>query len=861
MANWAIVIGINEYWNPAANLRGAVDDALKMVGWLTSQEGGNVPPQNLFLLTRPTPPPSTSPLHPRISKRDATYDDVVEAGIDLVNKSGGKGERLFFYFSGHGLINRRNFTDENVLALADFSNIHPEKSITISSVREYFGNTEFTEQFFFFDACRNILDWKREFRVGEFPFPGEPDRQRLQNVSQCVLYATSPRLRAVELNESGAFTEVLLAGLGGAGKAKLYDKDNDDYIVRVDRLFAYVEEVVRKKKILVTAPPDPPLYQRVYPEIKNVTIPPTLARMPRETVNPEQLELYIEPDGIWSQTEVKVKVTSEDADYDKVIAPIKGVPIELPPVVLPMTYTVRAEASGYQSEKRRWSFDLYEPLRLDLRLKPLPGSGQPPTGGGNGGATERAEADVLHSLRDLFRDADVVAYGGGADEETFFKSAGPLSRKATLIVKSSDPLAPIEVCNNKGEVEAEGQGEISADLEPGFYRARLVTPEGKMAEEVVELSPGERDEVSLDAPSLPNYGLFKEITEQPDFNASDDGTLRFSQYVGPIATPQLTTVLALAGSVVAQEYGWGQQTVQLGLPSFQDMTSPTAQSGLRVICADEAAHAEGASSYLSKVTLRFWRQNDETGSANAEKESLLVSPKFKGLADLGRELEPSAYCLELCIPERPPVYFSVAVLPHRITLLVLHRRANGELRIFSYSPSCTNEGEPPESNAANLRRLDLLQRFYVSGRVDERHGLRNAIELLHAKWIDPLAGCLGGYTMIRLGRADDLNLAASNMLSRYGELSDSHILAAEHQLSLETDAGAARAQEFYRAALDRGLPVFAEGLLRLASGIERFGINHPRAEEVRAVFRARARHLLWTAWTVQEEPAVGAAGE
>jgi hypothetical protein len=857
VASWAIVIGVNEYWNPAVNLHGAVEDALKMSSWLTSQEGGNVPPQNLYLLTRPTPPPSATPLHPRIVKRDATYDSVVESGIDLVNKSGGKGERLFFYFSGHGLINRRNFTDESVIALADFSNVHPENSVTISSVREYFGNTAFNEQFFFFDACRNMLDWQREFRVGEFPFPGEPDPARLQNVAQFVLSATSPRLRAVELNERGAFTEILLAGLGGAGKAKIYDKDNEEYVVRADRLFAYVEKEVRKKKILVTEPPARALYQRVYPEFKNVTVYPTLARIPRAAVKPEKLQLYVKPDGVWTQTTVKVRVTSEDAEYDEEITPVTGVPVELPPVVLPMSYTARAEASGFEPERRRWPFDLYdyadEPYTLELRLNPLKivaaggtGTGSPPVDG---------------SQQDAARNALELAVGTGS--RSIFKGIDTQLPTATLIVKSSDPLAPIEVYDNKGELKAEGQGEVVvSNLDPGFYRARLVTPEGSMAEELVGISAGETEEVPLDTPNLPNQGLFKEIVEHTDFHPSDeDGTLRFSEYVGPMATPQLTTVLALAGSIVVQQYGWGDKTVQLGLLSFKELTSPTARNGLRVIFADEALHTGGDSGYLSKVKLRFWLQSDETGPARTEKLGLLNSPYFAGLADFAREVEPGAYVLELSLPERPPVYLSLAVLPERLTLLVLHRQADGGLRIFSYAPSAGFATPAAKDAAIDLRRLDLLQRFYLSDCGNEKHIFRNAIELLHAKWLDPLAGCLGSYTMLKLGQAQELNIAVNNMLRHYGELSDSHVLAAEHFLAEETEDGRARAQQFYEAALDRGLPVFAEGLLRLASGIERFAIQHPRAHEVRRVFGERARHLLWTAWTVQDEATAGAPGE
>jgi Caspase domain len=841
MANWAIVIGINEYWQPAASLQGAVADALKMVEWLTSQDGGNVPPRNLYLMTNPTPPPLTSPLPPGVNVRDATYDKLVETGIDLINKSNGKGEQFYFYFSGHGLVNN-NVGGESSLAFSDFSPKSPHKSVTIFSVREYFGNTAFTEQFFFFDACRNRLDWQKPFRVSEFPFPGEEDPSRLQKASQYVLSATSPLLRAVEMNERGAFTEILLNGLAGAGKAKIYDKDTDEYVVRVDRLFTYVDEEVRKKQILVTAPPDPPLYQRVYPETKNVSIPATLARISPEAIQPVSLDIFIEPDNLWTQTDVTVRVTSEDADYDQKISPVKGVPVPLPPVILPKVYNVRAEAIGYRPEKRRWSIDLYEPQTRKLKLNPLQLTGT------NINVSEVFERPIPELAPD---------FPGGTRGGPVFKGIGGTQSTATLTAESSDPLAPIEIYDNKGELKAEGQGTVTAsNLEPGFHRARLVTPEGKMAEELVDLSPGENEKVSLDAPSLPNYGLFKDIVDRIDFQTSDeDQTLRFSEYVGPMATPQLTTVLALAGSVVVGQYGWGPKATQLGLPSFSDLTSAGTNNGFRIICADEATHVEGATNYLSQVFLRLWKQDaDPETVARTERVPLIRSQDFVGIGDFATEAEPGAYILELNAPERPPVYFSLAVLPFRLTLIVLHRRADGIIRILSFCPS--TQPPPPEETpfavATKLRRLELLQRFYFADRVNEQHALRIAIELLHAKWIDPLAGCLGGYTMLRLGRGEELNVAVWNMKGMYSDLPDTHILAAEYYLSRENEA---EARQEYTAALDEGLPVFAEGLLRLASSIERFSISHPRAEEVMRVFKNRARNLLWTAWTTQEEAA------
>lgn len=847
MANWAIVIGINEYWKPEASLQGAVNDALKMVEWLTSQDGGNVPPRNLYLLTNPSPPPHTNPLPAGVNVRNAEFDTLVKAGVDLINKSGGKGERFFFYFSGHGLVNN-HFGGESSLAFSDFSPASPHKSVTIPSVREYFGNTEFTEQYFFFDACRNRLDWRKPFKVSEFPFPGEEDPSRLQKVSQCVLSATSPLLRAVEMNERGAFTEILLAGLAGQGKAKVYDKDADEYVVRVDRLFAYVEEEVRKKQIPVTAPPDPPLFQKVYPETRNVPVPPTLARILLDAVEPVSLDIFIEPDGLWTQTDVKVRVTSEDTDYDTVISPVKGVPVALPATILPKSYVLRAEAKGYQPEQRRWPIDLYEPRVCKLKLNPLQLTGAGVSGPASevtpGGSPSRPP------LPELAPDHPMMDGTRGSLFKSFDPDDEPLP--ATLIAKSSDALAPIEVYDNKGKLLAADLGEIVVkDLEPGFYRACIVTPEGRMAEELIDLSPGEKEEISLDAPSMPNSGLFQEIVGRTDFHASDeDQTLRFSEAVGPMATPQLTTMLALAGSVIEREYGWGPKAKQLGLPSFHELTSPNAMHGLRVTCADEATHATGLSNYLSQVSVRFRRQDGMRRYSN--KARLSISSKFAGIGDFAAAVKPGAYVLELNVPERPPIYFSLAVLPNRLTLVVLHRRADGGIRILSFCPSTHPESGDPREVATRLRRLELLQRFYIADRVDGRHAYRNAHELLYAKWIDPLAGCLGGYTMLKLGQGVELNVAVSNMKAYYNELPDTHVLAAEYHLSLETKKGEAEARRACKAALDLGVPVFAEGLLRLASSIKRFAISHPRAAEVERVFKNRARNLLWTVWTAQE---------
>jgi hypothetical protein len=52
--DWAVVIGVNEYpGEKDLTLTGAVGDAISVAEWLTRNDGGSVPPQNLYLLTSP----------------------------------------------------------------------------------------------------------------------------------------------------------------------------------------------------------------------------------------------------------------------------------------------------------------------------------------------------------------------------------------------------------------------------------------------------------------------------------------------------------------------------------------------------------------------------------------------------------------------------------------------------------------------------------------------------------------------------------------------------------------------------------------------------------------------------------------
>lgn len=821
MANWAIVVGINRYWNPTANLNGAVNDALDVTRWLTNQNGGSVPPRNLYLLTRPENPqiyPDGAPLQPEIRKYDAISANLTRVVADLINKSGGAGERFFFYFSGHGLTNRENFTDEQALVMADFEELLPNNAMTLSSIRSYFKGTNFTEQFFIIDACRNILPWKKEFIVGKLPFVLQP----VDN-SQFVLFATAPRLKAVELKatsgERGAFTQVLLNGLAGTGTAKIYDKINDEYIVRVDRLFKYVEDEMDKQNLLISKPPEPPIYQRPRKIIDSGGDSPVLAEISVADVKPLKLEVFVDPQPAWNKT--KISILSEDGDYDEEITPVSNVPLVLTKPTKPMSYTIRASAIGYKPEMTRWAFDLYEePKQIYVKLNDSP--------------------DIL--IKD---DDDDVFRSGGIDFGT--KHFENLSHaKASLTLKSDDPLAPLEITDNSGKLLVSGSGNLTlAQLAPGFYRARLVTPEDKITEQVIELREGESETVNLEAPISSESPLFDEIISQTDFFINNnDNTVRISEYIGSVATPQLTTLLALAGSAVSNRYGWEEKTRTLGLKSFEEATIPNTQNGINIISADEVSSGQGGN-FLSEVRLQFWRQ-DELPTRTSK---FIPSKKIEGLASFAEAAPPGTYFLSVEAPNRPRAIFSLAVLPNRVTLLILQQLVSGSLSVFGFAPriSINEDFQFQQNNALDLRRFELLQRYYFSERINDRNTYENADELLKAKWLDPFAGCLGGYTMIRLNKAERLRQAAHNMKNHFGELSDSYILMAEF---LKSQPGAVgQVEKYYVNAIEKGIPVFSDGLERLVQAIKQYAIKHPLVPLINKAFENRVRNTIWTVWT------------
>jgi hypothetical protein len=792
MANWAIVIGVDRYWTERASLKGAVRDALRMREWLLDPAGGNVPAENMTLLL--------SPLEGKepdgVEFVEATRSQTVTAIEDLLKRSGEQGQRLFFFYAGHGLTARVSNRDENALVAQDFSQTLTDNSLALRSLWERFETTQFEDQFLFVDACRNIPWENVEFEVGRWPLPRRRD-PGLPPTQQFILYATSPGLKARELreagNERGAFTEVLLQGLKGAGTAKAWSAETQNYQVRWERLVKHVRAELDRQRLSVRGNLAKEVFQ--IPQdggargVAGRDDNPVLAEFPSGTFPAETLKVELTPSAVVPVAEVTV--------LDEAAVPVEsktqltGLPVEFS--LPPKTYSLHATAPEYDRAVARPPVDLYAPREIPLELPKAPARAAP----SNGDAVLRGVG------------------GNGAGE---------------LHVHCSDPLAPVEIADEPGQVLAVANGDVTLELPAGLYRARLRMPGAAVVEELVELTPGAHPTVELKPPTAPESRVVRDVLD------TIGGEVEVSEVAGPIAARHLSTILTLAGGVAVHDRDYERHLHGLGLKAFKQAIPRNARSGLYLLFGVDADDPKLAQQLLGGLKLRTWALD---GRVPREPQRPLRVGKIAGIAEFAAPTAVGAHWLSIEPMKGPPSVFALAQLPGRFTMVTIVFES-GQARAFQYSPSL----RPDDStHPRTLRRLELMQRVLLSGSLEGAN--EAALELLRAKHVDPLAGCLGAYLFLRQGRGSDLQKAVRNLLRLYPELSDTHVLAGEFAAARRKHADAKKA---FAKAIEMGVPLFGEGLTRLLEGMRRYELVHPRAKIVDKVFKRHLSGSMWSVW-------------
>lgn len=811
MANWAVVIGIDQYWSEGAHLHGAVRDALSVREWLVDPTGGNVPAENIQLaIARAEHSPEVDPaLAPTL----ATKANIIVAVNNLIDLSGGKGERLYFFFAGHGLTTRVSNRDESAILATDFTSVNTDHSIALRSLWEFFETTQFEDQFLFVDACRNVPPWGEgaEFTLGSWTLPRtrEPG---LPPVQQFILYATSPKLKAVEVRETageehGAFTAALLAGLRGAGAAKAWSWERNCYEVRWERLADYVKTRIQDEARKVAETPAGALLQipqdtgsrGVAGRPRDVAV----TSFPADAFPQERLEVLLDPDTAYATADVRVL----DALGDVVAGQVGGTGSSVVFYLPPKTYALRAAEPKLGQGRVASPVELYAPLAEPptISLRPL----EEPPAAAPAAATPAAEPAPAEAPAPAPAEAPASTRGAEA-------AVAP----GRIPLESPDPLSLVDVADETGRVFEVVRAGDALELPPGFYRVRHVGPETTIAHDPIALASAET-EASLrlagTEPSKATAALAKAMGARV-------GKTNAVELKGrePAAWAQTSTLVAMAlGSALQGEKG----RAALDLRARAAFGRRKERSGLAVYVVSEEGELDPGA-----IELRVWPSGDVV--PDTTEELRLVDPR---LGELVLPCEPGRYWVSLLREgEGRPMVFARLVLRDRLATLVV--QITKGIRLFQYLPLL---GDGDSTTPGLMRRVEYLERMLLAGRIDGAYELVRELEAVVED--DPFVGCLCGYVLLRLGRLDELAQLAETVIRTAPQLSDGFVLQGECAAA----AGGSAAKQAFTEAVVAGVPLFAEGLTRLLEGARANDIQHPRTAIVRYLFQHHMRGSMW----------------
>jgi uncharacterized caspase-like protein len=246
--HFAIAIGIDTY-PQLRRLTASVKDAADFCEWLTSDDGGNLPDQNVKLIPSspalPADPFDARPIQTEIDR--ALRDFGVERGSRI-------GKRLYFYFAGHGF--GPSFDNVGML-MANAAMNRLKYNIGLRPYRDYFHESRrFDEVVFVLDCCRD-RDFSRDTMAPGFDKDPAPDGKR---VVDFVLMASAYGEKAFApvdkpTNERrGLLTKAVLEGLRGAPRAfdaegRITSSSLREYVLERVKALAKDDSVMQEAEI------------------------------------------------------------------------------------------------------------------------------------------------------------------------------------------------------------------------------------------------------------------------------------------------------------------------------------------------------------------------------------------------------------------------------------------------------------------------------------------------------------------------------------------------------------------------------------------------------------------------------------
>ena len=748
----AVVIGIDQYpGHPQWDLKGATRDALNFAEWVTKY--GGVAPGDLTLLLSPQPAQIPNGVTSGTPDR-RTINDTLDAYADRRKAKGA--DRFWFYYAGHGLAPAGGGPSEGPLMVPMDTQSLKHDTIGMEVFRQSMQDVEPSEQFYFIDACRDVLDVTETKTLTQRLYWDPRDINDNQLATQVVFLATTVGKKAKELRGQGIFSRVLLTALQGMGP-KL-EEPSDSKAGRVSLYFNSLNKFVRD--VVGSELAD---VEGLDEDERSENVPYATIGKLKDDVEITQFEVKKLP---------KAKITAvvkpapalqagrlEFVEWSNAAADIVAVadPAPIEPLVEGKhtfelrggSYKVRVKAPGYKPQT--WPILVYRDKSFLLELAPAAEGG-------------------LEGL--------VVPKG------TTRRGRVTSAKEGTLSVGAVDRLTRLSVVDGSGEIRARGFGSLKEKLPAGSYLVRGELAGVPAKEETIVVQQGHTTSVSIDiAP-----GTYVDPSEN----------------LGNVANAKLSSILAFAAWAARwpEKYGF-HRLRSLGVdPLPQLKKNGTA---VQVLFGD----AMNDPAFLAKCKAAL--QREETGPLEPlALAPFALAPIADGKALQGASIEKGASIrVRVEMPGFVATTFPVCLLPRLITVMVVTREKNGNVEVQQhFNPIDPTRPVAPRFEAPHkddVRVVDLGARALENR---EPLGDNEYARLVGAKGTNPMLGVIAGYRTVGTEHAPRFSRTAlSNLLAAFPGLPDVHVVAALHRPK-ERD-------KHFKQTMKAGTPVFAEGFWAL----------------------------------------------
>lgn len=727
----ALIVAIEHYPNAkglAQELDGTLQAGRDFRTWLLEKWKADGHPDaetELLFCSEPAEPYGTG----------AQKKDLLKALNTLKTNGQNKSSEVYLFFSGHGF----SFVDRpgsrtDFLVSADYEDptLSADCCLSLDGIVAWLqAHLGPGRQYYFVDACRNILNPAQIQPPTTLPLPFDP-----QGTAEATTFVLQSTAAGSVTAVGGPFPNALMAGLKGAGRAKVKEPARANVMV--------VKYESLRRHLRNTLLPQPSISSRVTGPDGDGESDAILA-----TISPiPESRCIVRLAGAAAGQNANLAITRDLAGVPTVRA------FAAPEMIVPLPaddYWMSVDLPGATiSPAGLVSVDLYsdQTIVFNSVVAPPPPA-PPPIFRGPAVAGGREEALPVPPASP--RDASPPPPAGGVLD----------------IVIPPDRQMRVRNVDKGNEMTFDDSQQVG--LPPGRYLATLRGRSGEVIKrEELDLAAGQVIPLNLSQweTSVPHRSIATLLPQQ-------GGGVDFSESLGgPITDTDLDLWLALlgAGRILGSQ-GDYSKLARFPLHDFQG--EKAGASPTYVLAGFEAP-----------TRLQVGTSQDE----HVRWQDAVEPPGMPGILEAYLPDSVGTGLVSFRIDDDPSYTIATATMPNRATLVTVTRDDEERPKVTQYLlplghlvgelPAFVRDGLQGRNHLGDIQFLARASRAFR-----RRRDLMGAVpsvelmDLLYAKWLDPIANSLAAYEFVRRGRADQLSVVVDNMKKYFPDLPDTWALA------------------------------------------------------------------------------------